>query len=342
MSARLRRLVLATVVVAVVIMLPWGPAGADAPGPTDYRSQVTAVRPAADGVEVSIAGGDGFLLVEVEPGHTLEAPGYSGEPYVRVRRDGTVQENQASAATELNRSRQGNALDRSYDPAAAPVWRIVASDGRWAWHDHRIHHMGSGVPRGARTDEGLGWEVPLTVDGREIVVSGRLRLLEGPNPLGWLALAAVAAAAATLALPRLLGPLGGAGAALLVAGAAGVVIGVAQRGASPPGAPTPSLVVILPAVTLVAGVIAVMQRGRVLRAVTALAGSAAALGWALLRLSVLWRAVLPTSLDARSDRALTALVLGAGVGAAVAVVRSRALTTPPLTSSTSSPDLSAS
>lgn len=312
----------------VLIVAPAAPAAADAPGPTDYRSEVTSLEPPAPGVGVEVVGGDGFLQVTVEEGHTLEVPGYSGEPYLRVLDDGTVQENQESAATYLNQSRQSTQLDRTFDPEAEPRWATVADDGRWAWHDHRIHYMGQGTPQGARTAEGVSWEVPMTADGTDVLVAGRYLLRNSPSPLPWL-LGAVVLAALVLVAARTLDPVTVGGLAVLAAGVAGVIAGVAQRAADPPGAPTSPLVVILPAVALVAGVLAVMQRGRVLRAVAVLAGAAAAGGWAILHLPVLWNAELPTTLPAPADRAATAVALGAAVGAAIVGVRSGALSPPP-------------
>ena len=326
-----RRLAVAGAVVLGTLALMASPAAADPPGPTDYRSEVDEVVPAVDGVAVSVVGGDGFLLVEVDEGTTVEVPGYAGEPYLRFREDGVVEENQASAATYLNQSRTRTDADRDYDPDADPEWKQVATDGRWAWHDHRIHYMGQGVPEAARTGRGQTWTVPLVVDGEEVTVTGDYRLLDAPTPLPWIAVAVVLTLLVALGLGRLLPALPAAGAAVLVAGIGGVVAGMAQRGESPPGAPTSPLVVILPAIAVVAGIIVVIQRGRVLRAVAGLAGAAALGGWALVRVEVLWRAILPTSLPAATDRLLTAVALGAAAGAAALVVRSGAL----------APDLSA-
>lgn len=328
--ARARQLVVAAVLAVLGTVAPALPAAADPPGPTDYRSEVAAITPAVEGVEVSVAGGDGFLVLEVDEGHEVAVPGYSGEPYLRVSADGTVEENTASAAWYLNQERQRTSVGGSFDPDAEPVWEVVAEDGRWAWHDHRIHRMGSTVPPAAETPEGVPWEVPLVVDGTEVVVTGSYHLVGSSSPpivqlLPWLALAAGVAALVVLGAARVLPAVTVAGATVLAAGVAGVVVGMAQRGVDPPGAPTTPLVVVLPAVAAVAGLIAVIQRGRVLRAVAALAGAAAAGGWALVRLPVLWHAVLPTSLPFAVDRALTAAAIGAAVGAAVLVVRSGAL-----------------
>ncbi len=321
-----RRILWGLLVAAVAVLVPAAPAAADPPGPTDYRSEVTSVSPDVDGVEVSIVGGDGFLLLEVAEGITVEVPGYAGEPYVRFLPDGTVQENQESAATYLNQGRTRSNPDREYDPEAEPVWRTVATDGRWAWHDHRIHFMGGGdPPAGVRTATGVEWEVPIVVDGEEVTIEGTYRLLDAPSPWPWVALSAAIVVVALVVGARWVSPVTVAGALVLLGGIGGVVAGVAQRGASPPGAPTSPLVVILPAIAAVAGTIAVLQRGRVLRAVAALAGAAALGAWAAFRLPVLWSAILPTSLAAPTDRALTAAALGAAVAAAILVVRSGAL-----------------
>jgi hypothetical protein len=328
-----RHLAVAGAVVLATVALMASPAAADPPGPTDYRSEIDEVVPDVDGVTVSIVGGDGFLMLEVDEGTTAEVPGYSGEPYLRFGEDGVVEENQASAATYLNQSRTRTDADRDYDPDADPEWKQVATDGRWAWHDHRVHYMGgdaSGEVR-AGLERGVAWEVPIQVDDEDVLVTGDYRLLDAPTPLPWIALAVVLTLLVALGLGRLLPALPAAGATVLVAGIGGVVAGMAQRGESPPGAPTSPLVVILPAIAVVAGIIVVIQRGRVLRAVAALAGAAALGGWALVRVEVLWKAILPTSLPAATDRLLTAVALGAAAGAAVLVVRSGAL----------APDLSA-
>ncbi len=324
----LRRLAAAAALGLGLVALTASPAAADPPGPTNYRSTVDAVTPpdAAEGIRASIVGGDGFLLLEVDEGVEVEVPGYSGDPYLRFSADGTVEENQSSATTYLNQSRDRTDAP-ALDPDADPVWKTVATDGRWAWHDHRIHFMGGDLSEDQRASHrsGVTWQVPIVVDGTDVLITGDYRLVDAPSPLPWLGLALVVALVIALGLTRLVTPLTAGGVGLLVAGLGGVIAGNAQRGISPPGAPTSPLVVILPAIALVAGIIVVMQRGRVLRAIAALAGAASAAGWAIVRLSVLWKAILPTSLAPATDRALTAVALGAAVGTAVAVVRSGAL-----------------
>lgn len=323
------RVALALLLAGVLVLLGAGPASADPPSPTNFESEVTAVVPETDAVEVSIVGGDGFLLLDVDEGHTVEVPGYSGEPYLRVAADGTVEENEASPAAYLNQSRDRTGAGRSFDTEAEPRWRTVATDGRWAWHDHRIHHMGGAVDPAATTSEGRLWTVPIVVDGTDVTIEGRYRLLDAPSALPWLVAIAVVAALVVVLGARL-SPVGVAGIATFVGGIGALVAGMAQRSASPPGAPASTLVVILPAVAVVGGTIAFLQRGRVVRAVAALAAAAALGGWAALRLGVLWHAELPTDLAPFTERALTSLALATAVGAAIVVVRSGALAPPPL------------
>ena len=121
-----------------------------------------------------MVGGDGFLEMAVEPGHEVVVEGYDGEPYLRFRADGTVQENQNSPAAYLNRNRYAGAEV----PAAIagrrpppPAWKTVAHGGHHAWHDHRIHFMGKRPLRVAGLSEGepVEWSggVPFTVDGED-------------------------------------------------------------------------------------------------------------------------------------------------------------------------------
>ena len=54
-------------------------------------------------------------------------------------------------------------------------------------------------------------------------------------------------------------------------------------------------------------------------------------GWAFLRLSVLWKPVLPTDLPANLDRAATALAVALGIAVAALTLHSGAVTPAPLT-----------
>jgi hypothetical protein len=334
-------LVAAGVVVLALAALA-GPAGADPARPTNYRSHVTRVVPDSPHIDVKVVGGDGFLDVRVDRGHEVVVQGYDGEPYLRFLRDGTVQENQSSPATYLNRNRYATtpvppALQG--DTLPPPAWEKVGSGGHFAWHDHRIHFMGKDPSAVAGLDEGrpVVWAggVPMTVDGKKVVVHGEYRLLDAPSPLPWLGIAA--AGTVLLVLIGRRRPVLVAGVALLVGGALALWVGIEQNRAIPPGAGATALTVILPAIAVVTAALAVARWSTPVGVIAALASAATTGGWVLTRYSVLFKAVLPTNLAASTDRLGTSIALATAIGGAILTVRSGGLSLPRLEDSDGEP-----
>jgi hypothetical protein len=149
-------------------------------------------------ITAKVVGGDGFHDLTVEAGHTVEMPGYTGEPWLRVDEQGTVEENQASSATYLNQSRFGSAENTDIPDWVTiegatknPRWKTVGHGGNYVWHDHRIHYMTPQIdptllPGTNRVvisdrDDGL-WYVPLSVDGTDYEILGELREFPAPSP----------------------------------------------------------------------------------------------------------------------------------------------------------------
>jgi hypothetical protein len=307
----------------VVALWRADPAAADPPVPTDYRSTVDAIEPAAEGVRAEVVGGDGFLELRVEPGHDVVVTGYQGEPYLRFRPDGAVQRNRRSPATYVNDSRDAVAeVPGSADPEADPDWDTVAHGGAYAWHDHRIHWMGSEPPAGAEPGEWTKpWAVDIEVDGTATRIHGTLALVDDVNPLPWLALGLAVAAAVALAGRRR--PLTVAAVAAAVAAALATGVGWAQRADAPAGSGVNPLLVAVPVVGLAAAALGIAlgrRLGRRAAAALTLAAAAAVVGWGLLRLDVLSKPVLPTVLDAWVDRAGTTLALALALASAGLVV----------------------
>ena len=306
------------------------PAGADPPRPTDYRSTILDVSPALPvGAEVRIVGGDSLVELSLPRGHTAVVADYPGSnddepvPYLRFDADGTVRRNVHAVATTANEARYGS-TDRVPDPNARPRWETVATDGSYAWHDHRIHWMSPTAPRAVDEDGrvDLGgpdgtWTVPLVVDGTPTVIEGQLVLEPAPAVVPW-ALLALAAVAATLGAGVRWG-LRAAAAMGAAAGAAATLTAVATWQAVPAGAGASVVPVVVAAVALVSGVVA-MAGPRRFRLVTVAATAAALLGWGITRGTVLTRAVLPTTLAPALDRGVTASAMGVGLGLAVLLV----------------------
>lgn len=345
---RAARLAVAAALVLVLLAAGAGTAGADPARPTDFRSRVLSVDPPLpSGVELRVVGGDAFLELTVAEGHTVVVPDYaSGDdteprPYLRFRADGTVEVNDRSAAVSANESRYGTA-GGSTDIGAEPEWRVVARDGRYVWHDHRIHWMLTRPPTAVDADRrvDLGgpegtWTVDLTVDDEPVTVRGELLLLPSPSPVPWLALGLILAATtvglAVLAVRAGRQPSHRALAALLgVSGLAATAVGWAQWQAIPPGAGGSVLTAAVPAVAVLAAVVALVVAAPKVR-LAGLAVAVAALGgWAFLRREALARAVLPTSIPYGLDRGATAVASGVALAGIVILVWRPPVAAPPV------------
>ncbi len=332
-----RRLVvcLAAAVALAVAVAP--AAGADPAKPTNYRSRVERITPATNAISVKVVGGDGFLELEVQRGHTATVEGYEGEPWLRVLADGRVQENQSSTATYLNVSRYGSTETVTIPTTANktnarlhPIWKTVDTNGRYVWHDHRIHYMTPQIaPRfvpgtnrvaiGIRTDG--RWVVPMTVDRTPTLVIGSLVLFPAPSPvLPWLVVVLVALGVA-LASWRLQerGALVAAG-AVLVAGAFALLSGWHELAVVPAQAGANPIAVALPAFAVLAALVALGLRGVASRTIAVLAGAAALSVWAALRVPSFGKALPLGDLSPTFTRLISAGALGAAVGAAIGVV----------------------
>lgn len=313
----------ATAVLSLVIALVANVASAptalaDAAGPTDYRTDVVAVEPSTPAFAVEMIGGDAFLRLEqVEPVEIVVL-GYQGEPYLRFDRDGTVYENRRSPAVWLNQERYGNDDPPSFaDPEARPEWAPVADGGTYAWHDHRSHWMTSQRPPGASPgDQILEATVPLDVDGQRVVVTVASYLLESPSPLPAI-LGGVLGIA--LVYPAWRGGRSGVALVTLLASGAAALLGmVAFRSVPTETQPSP-LLWLLPVVSLVAILVAVLVRRRVLTTVyldgLAVIGGAMLTWWGISRFDALRRALIPSDAPGWLDRTVIAVALVVGAAA---------------------------
>jgi hypothetical protein len=331
LSTVLRRTVLLATAVVLAVAAP---ASADAAGPSDFRSEVTDLDPAVDGVTAEVRGGDSFLELHVQEGIEVVVEGYNEEPYLRFLEDGTVERNKWSSATYINDDRRGGGTipDKAQVATTKPEWEEIASGGSYAWHDHRIHWMSDVTPpveRGERVGGQYGpWVVPLLVDGERVEVQGFLAYEEVPSPIPWIAVGVVVLAG-LVAAGRRASPVRVASVALLIVSAAAVVVGRADFAGTPDNGANP-LLWILPVVAAGAAAAAVVRARKASAVVLALASVATLSGWALLRLQVLTKPVLPTELPFAIDRATTTAAVAAAIGAAYLAVSSGALKLPEL------------
>lgn len=160
-----------------------GPVAADPPGPTDYETSVLQIDPPTDSISFEMIGGDSFVLLTVDRGTSVDVVGYEGEPYLRFESDGRVLRNANSPSLYYNENRYSEAtIPPGVSASAEADWVEVATDGRYAWHDHRTHWMNASKPPAADPgDVILEGVVPLRVDQAEVDVVVQSRLLAPPS-----------------------------------------------------------------------------------------------------------------------------------------------------------------
>lgn len=150
-------------------------------GNSNYRSEVTSVRPAdlAEGLEFSVVNFDDHVRFENDSGSDVVIVGYDGEPMARILADGTVEVNLNSPSYYLNEDRFAAVdLPEQADAKADPDWEQIGENGIYEWHDHRSHFMGQGTPPQVK-DEGVktkvfDYRIPILVNGEPAKVSGTL------------------------------------------------------------------------------------------------------------------------------------------------------------------------
>ena len=116
-------------------------------GSPNYLSQVRSIAPALQGLSVNVLNRDDRLAIQNTSGRTVVVQGYSHDPYLRLGGDGSVAVNTHSPAYYLNNDRYANAkVPAGAKATATPQWKPVSKTGRYEWHDHRMHYMGTGRP----------------------------------------------------------------------------------------------------------------------------------------------------------------------------------------------------
>lgn len=330
---------LAVVGIVAVGVVGFAPAaGADPAEPGNYDSHVLRITPPTDAITAKVVGGDGFLDLKVERGHTVDLAGYQGEPWLRIGKDGLVERNDASSATYLNETRYGSEIPDWVDKDSAtanPQWETIGHDGRYIWHDHRIHWMNKNNPpetvpgtnRAIISDRDDGtWYIPIVVDGTEHEIIGEALLLDAPSPLPQWLLVIVLIGALT-AVGFTLRPSASriAAGALVVVGALSLWAGASELSAVPAAAGGNPIWVALPITCVVVALAGLAFRSAAARAIAVLAAAAALAVWGALRIPALDKALPLGSLDPTLTRFIIAAAIGTAVGAVVAAIASGGL-----------------
>lgn len=197
--------------VAIALLVLGAPVALAHEGNPNYRSTVTGIAPAIEGVTVDVLNFDDRLLLQNTSGRPVVIEDYDGKPYARVLADRTVEVNTNSEAYYLNDDRFAQ-VKVPKGLGSQPEWKLVGRTGRFEWHDHRAHYMSPAVPAQVSDPERktriFDWKVPITVGGRSGAIAGTLDwvpLPSGSLPMGLIwgsAAAVILLALGVLALRR--------------------------------------------------------------------------------------------------------------------------------------------
>ena len=171
-----RALLLAEVVAA---SLAAAPAASAHTGSPEYLSVIRSVTPAVPGLSVAMLNRSDRLQVTYRGRSTVVFKGYDDEPYLRFLPSGVVQRNALSPASYLNADPSGKAaVPAVADAKAPPRWQTVSRDGRYEFHDHRIHWMGAQRPPAVKNPDVRtkiqDWRVPMVAGATAGAVTGTL------------------------------------------------------------------------------------------------------------------------------------------------------------------------
>jgi hypothetical protein len=179
--------------IALTALCVYAPAALAHEGNPNYSSEVRSIEPTAPGLTAAVLANDDRIALRNGGDSVVIVDGYRNEPYLRFLPDGTVQRNRRSPATYLNEDRFAQVeVPASARPNAPPRWQEVSNNGRYEWHDHRIHWMSKTPPEPVREDESrrakiFDWRLPIAVAGRPGRIEGTLTWLgkdSGGFPVG--------------------------------------------------------------------------------------------------------------------------------------------------------------
>ncbi|MEV1285544.1 hypothetical protein [Micromonospora sp. NPDC049679] len=327
----------AGIVAALAVAAPASAHGGDAPDGTNYRTAVTTVTPAVDGLTVRAVEAGARIELVNRGDRTIEVLGYEGEPYLEVRPDGVYQ-NLRSPAAYLNETLAGDTQPPvSADPTLPPSWQRISTEPVARWHDHRSHWMSATPPPDVRADPSRthrvrDWVVPLRDGVSPVEIRGTLDWVPPPSPGLWWAVSLLGALAVgalgLLAAESRAGRAATVGLATLATsgGVLAIVYAVAREldaGATTVGPILQGLLVgqVWP---LLAGLGAIAAAGYALARRTAtdfalaLAGACLAIFGGAANAAVFVRSIAPVPGPAAMARTAIAVVVAAGAGMALA------------------------
>ena len=140
---------------------------------------IRRVTPQTPGLTLTVLDRNDRFQLLYRGSKTIIIYGYSGDEYARFLPGGIVQVNHNSPAYYLNVDAAGTAtVPASVDIDSPPDWQTVDKAGRFEWHDHRMHWMGTGVPPQVKNTslrtKVFDYSIPITIGGTKGAITGTL------------------------------------------------------------------------------------------------------------------------------------------------------------------------
>ncbi|MGH3882470.1 MAG: hypothetical protein ACRDRC_03560, partial [Pseudonocardiaceae bacterium] len=178
---------LAAVLAVLFALINPAPAAAHIAGsggsPSNYRTVVTAIRPALPSVAVTVGPGGQWVRVTNQGAAEILILGYRGEPFLWLSQNRVQVNELSSTAAETGQTRGSPASQdpAAQDPATGPRWVQLREGDSATWSDARVDPP----PESQRESE--FWQLPLVVDGQQVTVLGTRELIPSPSPWPWMA-----------------------------------------------------------------------------------------------------------------------------------------------------------
>lgn len=283
--------------------------------PSNYRTEVTSIQPAAPAVAVTVGLGGEWVRATNRGATTIMVLGYHREPFLRLSQN-HVQANQLSGTAAQTVLAAATPVPEN--PVIEPKWAQLSDGDSVTWVDARIDSSQQSA------QPSRSWELPLVVDGQQVTILGTRTLVPPPSPWPWAAaLGLLTVAAGAIGWRRdwhqPMAAAAGVGVLAFILHALGTGFAPQQNG------PVFGWV----GVGLVAGfalVVGTVCMIGVLRRSESAPDRAVTVGAILLVLaatdiSVLWNSQLPFAGPSVLDRGLTVIVYAVAVGLIIAGVR---------------------
>jgi hypothetical protein len=156
----------------------------------DYRALLASDEVVAPGVRARVLDGNRKLELTVDPSKTVLVRGYAGERFLRFSASG-VFVNVASPTALSDKLTPG--ATPVLDPKAPPRWKLMTTEHRFTWHDHRL---GPRPTPASATGRVGAWSIPIVVDGSTERIEGSLWRAAKPALWPWILLWVLAPTAA--------------------------------------------------------------------------------------------------------------------------------------------------